>query len=464
MTGGRVESPPTPDAIRLIPVFTEVRPLLRIAGPVILAEIGWMTMGLVDTMMVGSLGPAAIAAVGLGSGVYAAIALFGMGLMLGLDPLVSQAHGARRHDECAAWLHQGVWLALAMGPPVMVAVLLVFLSLDLWGLHPEIRDLVEPYLRVVAAGSWPLLLFAAFRRYLQGMHIVRPIMFALLSANIVNAVVNWVLIYGRLGVPALGVEGAAWATSAARAYMALFLFLAIRREHRRRGDGHPRVSRALDLARVRRLIGLGLPAAAQLILEVGVFAVATALAGKLDPVSAGSHQIALNLAGLAFMVPLGLSSSGAVRVGHAYGAGDIRRAARAGWTALAVGSAIMLTIAAAFLLGPEPMLRAFTTDPRVIENGVALLGIAAGFQLFDGGQAVATGILRGIADTRTPMVMNVIGHWILGLPTAYVLCFNAGWGVVGLWVGLSIGLIFVATVLTAVWARRAAAMLRRTYG
>jgi MATE family multidrug resistance protein len=444
-----------------MPVFTEVRPLLRIAGPVILAEVGWMTMGLVDTMMVGPLGPAAIAAVGLGSGVYAAIALFGMGLMLGLDPLVSQAHGARRHGECETWLHQGVWLAVAMGPPVMAAVFVAFLSLDLWGLHPEIRFLVEPYLRVIAAGSWPLLLFAAFRRYLQGMHIVRPIMFALLSANIVNAVVNWMLIYGKLGLPALGVEGAAWATTAARAYMALFLFFAIRREHRRRGDEHPRVSRALELARIGRLLRLGLPAATQLILEVGVFAVATALAGKLDPVSAGSHQIALNLAGLAFMVPLGLSSSGAVRVGHAYGAGDIRRAARAGWTALGAGSTIMLTIAAAFLLAPEPMLRAFTSDPRVIENGVVLLAIAAAFQLFDGGQAVATGILRGVGDTRTPMVTNVIGHWVLGLPVAYVLCFDAGWGVVGLWAGLSLGLIFVASVLTVVWAKRAATMLRR---
>jgi MATE family multidrug resistance protein len=425
---------------------------------VILAEIGWMAMGVVDTMMVGPLGPAAIAAVGLGSGVYAAIALFGMGLMLGLDPLVSQAYGARRFEECEHWLHHGVWLAVGMGPLVMAAAFVVFLSLDLWGLHPDIRDLVEPYLRVVAAGSWPLLFYAAFRRYLQGMHIVRPIMFALVSANIVNAVANWLLIYGALGFPALGVEGAAWATTAARTYMAVFLSVAIRREHRRRGAEHPRVSRALDLSRVRQMIALGFPAAAQIVLEVGVFAVGTALAGKLDPVSAGSHQIALNLAGLAFMVPLGLSSSGAVRVGHAFGAGDFPRAARAGWTALGASSVIMLAIAAAFFLAPEPMLRAFTDDTRVLEIGVALLAIAAAFQLFDGAQAVATGILRGIGDTRTPMVMNVIGHWVLGLPVAYLLCFVAGWGVAGIWVGLSIGLIFVATILTAVWWKRAYAM------
>ena len=441
-------------------MLTELRPLLRIAGPVILAEIGWMSMGLVDTIMVGPLGPAAIAAVGLGSGVFATIVLFGMGLMLGLDALVSQAYGARRVEDCEHWLHTGVWLAIGLGPLVMAATLVVFLTLDRWGLHPDIRGLVEPYLRVIAAGSWPLLFYAAFRRYLQGMHIVRPIMFALVSANVVNAVANWLLIYGNLGFPALGVEGSAWATTAARTYMAAFLYVAIRREHRRRGNQHPRVSLALDLSRIRQMVRLGFPAAAQILLEVGVFAVATALAGKLDPVSAGSHQIALNIAGLAFMVPLGLASSGAVRVGHAVGAGDLMRAVRAGWTALAASSVIMLAIAAAFFLLPGPMLRAFTDNRRVIEIGVALLAIAAAFQLFDGAQAVATGILRGAGDTRTPMAINVVGHWVLGLPTAYVLCFVSGWGVAGLWIGLSVGLVFVATILTAVWWRRANGMLR----
>ena len=417
-----------------------------------------MSMGLVDTMMVGRLGPAAIAAVGLGSGVFGAIVLFGMGLLLGLDALVSQAYGARRFEECEHWLHQGVWVAIALGPPIMAATLLVWLTLDLWGLYPDIRVLVGPYLAVTAAGAWPLLLYAAFRRYLQGMHLVRPIMFALITANLVNAAANWVLIYGNLGVPALGVTGSAWATTGARIYMAAFLYFAIRREHRRRGHEHPRVPLALDVARIRQMVALGLPAATQILLEVGVFAVATALAGKLDPISAGSHQIALNLAGLAFMVPLGLSSSGAVRVGHAFGAGDYRRAARAGWTALAAGAVIVMGIAAMFVLVPEPMLRAFTDDSRVIEIGVALLAIAAAFQLFDGAQAIATGILRGIGDTRTPMIINVVGHWVLGLPASYTLCFVIGWGVAGLWAGLSVGLIFVALILSAVWWKRAATM------
>jgi MATE family multidrug resistance protein len=435
-------------------MFSELRPLMRIAGPVILAEVGWMSMGVVDTIMVGPLGPAAIAATGMGSAVFTAIAIFGMGLMLGLDAFVSQAHGAGDERECARWLHQGVWLACCAALPVMALTWLAFATLNLWGLHPEIRALVGPYLSVISAGALPLLLYATFRRYLQGMHVVRPIMIALVSANLVNAAVNWVLIYGNLGMPALGVVGSAWATTAARIYMAVFLYVAIRIDHRRRGRRDAGASMRIDVPRIWRLVVLGFPAASQVALEVGVFAAATALAGRLDPLSSSSHQIALNVASLAFMVPLGLSSAAAVRVGFAYGAGDFQRAARAGWTALAAGAVIMTAIGLLFFLWPVPLLGVFTTDDRIIQIGVGLLAIAAAFQLFDGTQAVATGALRGISETRMPMIVNVIGHWLLGLPVGYALCFMLGWGVAGLWIGLSIGLILAALVLTGVWWRR----------
>jgi MATE family multidrug resistance protein len=186
---------------------------------------------------------------------------------------------------------------------------------------------------------------------------------------------------------------------------------------------------------------LGVPAASQVTLEVGVFAAVSALAGRLDPVSLGSHQIALNIAALAFMVPLGLSSAAAVRVGHAVGAGDKRRAVHAGWTAFAVGATITGIIGVTLIAAPMPMLRVFTSDPQVLFIGARLLRIAAAFQLFDGTQAVATGVLRGVGDTRTPMILNVIGYWVFGLPVGWILCFRYGWGVAGLWVGLSIGLI-----------------------
>jgi MATE family, multidrug efflux pump len=416
-----------------------------------------MSMGIVDTIMVGPLGPAAIGAAGMGSSVFTSIAIFGMGLMLGLDTFVSQSYGAGDKSACRRWLHSGVWLALLMTPLVTGLAWLLWLTLDWWGLHPQIRPLVSGYLRVISLGAPPLLLYAAFRRYLQGMHVVRPIMFALVSANLVNAGANWVLIYGHWGLPALGVEGAAWATTVARIYMAAFLFVAIQREHRRRRDD-AHVTMRLEMARLRQLVSLGFPAASQVTLEVGVFAAATALAGRLEPVSSGSHQIALNIASLAFMVPLGLASSSAVRVGHAVGAGDPRRAVRAGWTALATGCVLMAMIGLVLFVWPATLISAFTTDRRIVDIGVGLLAVAAAFQLFDGTQAVATGVLRGIGETRMPMIVNVIGHWMFGLPVGYALCFHFGWGVIGLWVGLSIGLIVTAVVLVAVWWKRAAAM------
>ncbi len=198
------------------PLRHEWKPMLELAGPVALAEIGWMSMGIVDTVMVGSIGPEAIGAVGLGSIVFTAFAVFGMGLLLGLDTLVSQAFGARRLDECHRWLLHGVYLGLILTLPLSLIVWGVVRSLDGAGLHPSVLALTVPYLEVVAWSLLPLLLYAAFRRYLQGMNVVRPVMFALVSANLINAFFNWILIYGHLGFPALGTRGAAWATCISR--------------------------------------------------------------------------------------------------------------------------------------------------------------------------------------------------------------------------------------------------------
>lgn len=204
---------------------------------------------------------------------------------------------------------------------------------------------------------------------------------------------------------------------------------------------------------MRRLISLGFPAASQVTLEVGVFAAATALAGRLAPAALAAHQIAVNLASLTFMVPLGVASAGAVRVGHAIGRGDYDGAARSGWTAILFGMAFMSCAAAAFLLVPRALIGAFTSDPVVLSIGVLLLFVAAIFQLFDGVQAVSTGVLRGLGDTRTPMLWNLAGHWFIGLPLGYTLCFTAGLGVVGLWWGLSTGLIICGVALLIVWTR-----------
>jgi MATE family multidrug resistance protein len=199
------------------------------------------------------------------------------------------------------------------------------------------------------------------------------------------------------------------------------------------------------------MVHLGFPAASTVALEVGVFAAATALAGKLTPVAAASHQIALNIAAVAFMVPLGLASAGAVRVGHAVGAQDGRRAGAAGWTAIMLGVVFTTATAAAFVAIPRTLISLFSTDAAVITLGSSLLFVAAIFQLFDGMQGVVTGVLRGVGDTRTPMLTNLAAHWLFGLPVGYSLCFGFGVGVIGLWIGLSTGLIIAGAVLLYSW-------------
>ena len=428
--------------------------MLALAWPVVVAELGWMLMGIVDTVMVGRLGPEAIGAVGLGSGVYVALAVFGMGILLGLDAFVSQAYGAGSIAECHRWLLHGLYLAALACGPITLLTVGVAGSMPMWGLHPAVLTLARPYLQTVAWGTLPLLVYAACRRYLQAINLVRPVMMVLLTANLVNAGLNWILIFGHFGVPAMGTTGAAWATVVGRAYMAGALLVIIAWHERRARLGLFDTPLALEWQRLWRLGRLGVPAALQITAEVGVFAAATALAARLDPVQLASHQIALNVASVSFMIPLGVASAGAVRVGQALGRRDLHGVRYAGWTALTIGVGFMACASVAFLVAPTWIIHLFTDDRTVVATGVSLLAIAAAFQLFDGMQGVATGILRGLGDTRTAMLSNLAGHWMLGLPVGYALCFWAGWGVAGLWLGLSLGLTSVSIVLVTVWTAR----------
>src|SRR4051812_34785926 len=278
--------------------------MLALAAPVVMAELGWVTMGIVDTIMVGRLGAAAIGAVGLASNLFFTIAVFAMGLLLGLDPLVAHAFGAGRIDDCHRWLVDGVWLGVLVSVPLLGVIALTNASLAAWGLPPDVLALTRPYLAILAWSLPVLLLYVAFRRYLQAMNIVRPVMFPLVSANVVNALGNWILVFGHLGMPAMGVRGSAYSTLIARILMAAFLLGVIVRHEARVRPQLRETPMHLDTARLRRLFAIGLPAAGQAVLEVGVFAAATALAGRVSAIALAAHQIALNMAAFTFMVPL----------------------------------------------------------------------------------------------------------------------------------------------------------------
>jgi MATE family multidrug resistance protein len=311
--------------------------------------------------------------------------------------------------------------------------------------------LLAPYLRALLLGMPGLMLYAAFRRYLQAVDFAGPVAFALVSANLVNLAGNWALMFGHWGAPALGLEGSGLATSIARTYMAAFLLGAIVWRERRTGGRWIRACWRPAMARLRRLAVLGLPAAGQILFEGAVFAIVTALAARLDEASLAAHSIALQVISTTYMVTLGIGSAAAVRVGHAIGRRDRAAAAAAGWTALLSGAVFMAAAGVVLWAAPRWLAHLFIGDPAVIRLAAVLLRIAAVMELFDGLQ---TGALRGLGDTRSPMLAHLAGYWMVGLPVTYVLCFPLGWGVRGIWVGLTTAIMIIGAALVLVWARR----------
>ena len=412
-------------------------------------------MTVVDTMMVGRLPDSAVAmgAVSLGSGFFIVLALFGEGLLLGLDTLVAQAFGAGKREDCHRSLVNGVYLSIALTPLLAAPVWLLERLLRAIHVDPNVLSQTIPYTKALAVGLFPLLLYFAVRRCLQAMNMVRPVAFALVTANIINAVFNWILIYGKWGAPAMGTVGSGWSTAIARVYMAGVLIAYLFWYDRKHRTELLKTPVDIDLGRIKQLIALGIPAAMQFTLESGVFATVTALIARLGAVPLATHQIALNTVAFTYMVPLGIASAAAVRVGQALGRRDPRGAGAAGGTAIFIGASFMALAGVALLAAPRWIARIYTTDEAVIQNAAALLAAGAAFQLFDGIQSVATGALRGAGDTRTPMLCHFTAYWIIGLPLGAWLCFARGWGALGLWIGLSLALILIGIVLLAVWRK-----------
>jgi MATE family multidrug resistance protein len=294
---------------------------------------------------------------------------------------------------------------------------------------------------------------------MQAMGRVAPLVITVVVANIVNAALDWVLVFGHLGFPRMEVAGSAWSTAVSR-WVLLVLLLALAWRELHAAVAPPRRA-ALEIGPLARMTRLGLPIGVQYLLEYGAFAGAALLMGVLGTTAMAAHQIAINIASLTFMVPFGVSAAAAVHVGHAIGAGDPSRARRAAVAALAIGVGFMTLSAVAFLFAPHAIARAYSTDAPVVALAATLIPIAGVFQVFDGTQAVAAGVLRGAGDTHAPFVINIVGFWCVGLPLSWWLAFRAGYGAVGLWWGIVAGLAAVALLLVArVWSRMRRRMRR----
>jgi len=448
-----------PTELHTAPRLSDFRLTLRLALPLIVAEVGWMSMGVVDTIMVGRMPDSAVAigATGLGQSLYHVLVFLGAGLLLGMDTYVAQAYGRKDLRDAHKTLLNGIVLALVLTPILMIAVSFWPMLMRRFGVSVQLVGPMQPFLSALNWGTLPLLGYFALRRYLQAVNVVLPIMFALVSANIVNAVGDWALIYGHLGFRAQGITGSGWSTCFARIYMMLVLAITLAWVESKRSSS--KLSRStsrlkIDLARIWALLKLGAPAGGQILVEIGAFSGATAICAKLGPVPLSGHEIALNCAAFTFMVPYGVSSAAAVRVGQQLGRQDTEGARRAGWSAIMLGTTFMACSGLVFVSIPKVIARAFSPDPAVIHVGATLLLVAAAFQLFDGVQVVTTGALRGAGDTKTPMLANLVAYWFIGIPLGYFFCFRLGWAALGIWIGLCIGLMIIGSALLLTWHKR----------
>ena len=429
---------------------------LRLALPLIIAEVGWMSMGIVDTIMVGRMPDSAVAigATGLGQSLYHSIAIFGGGLLLGLDTFVAHAYGREDLNDARLSLVNGLFLAFALTPILMFAVSFWPALMTRFGISLELVGPMRPFLSALNWGTLPLLAYFALRRYLQAVNVANPIMFALISANIVNLIGDWALIYGHLGFPAMGIAGSGWSTCIARIYMAGVLVVTLSVggiETRAAGMGG---ALRVDMQRVWALLKLGAPAATQIILEIGAFSAATALIARLGPVPLSGHEIALNCAALTFMVPLGNQFRRSRPSRTTIGKEGSCRSAAGGMVSHHARSRIHDLLRPGLRVHSHGNRPHVHPDPLVIRTGAKLLLVAAAFQLFDGVQTVATGALRGTGDTKTPMLANFVAYWLIGLPAGYFLCFKLGWGALGVWIGLCGGLMIIGSALLFAWHKR----------
>ncbi|HET7321665.1 MAG TPA: MATE family efflux transporter, partial [Longimicrobiaceae bacterium] len=424
----------------------EARELLWLAGPIVLSQLGGVGMNTTDTILVGPLGADALAAVGLASSLHTVMIMVCSGVLFGMSPLVSRAFGAGDRHECRHVLVQGLWLAVLLSVPVFI--------LNLVG-GPLTRALRQPeaisviagdYMTALAWGVLPYLLFTAFRQFLEGMGLARAPMVITLIGLLLNLVVDPVLIYGIPGwVPAMGAAGSGWATTAVR--WAMFAAMGI--YVLRHPDLHPfrGVRFAPEGGLLRRIVGIGVPSGAQAGLEVGLFTFAAVMMGWIGAVELAAHQVTINIAATTFMVALGVSIAGSIRVGQNLGAerpAGVRRAVLATYL-FSVG--FMALCALLFLAIPRGLIGLYTSDPAIIRVGVQLLFMAALFQVFDGTQVAGFAVLRGAADTRVPMLVAALGYWAVGVPVAYLLAFHSSMGPVGIWAGLCVGLATAGLLL-----------------
>jgi len=441
---------------------------VRLAAPIAAAQSGLALMGIVDTVVVGRASAASLGALGLANGIFFAIAVIGIGTMMGLDPLLSQAFGAGDRTRTRELLLQGGWLALCAALVLALPVALVPALLAPAGIAPAVAREVTAFLHWRVPGLLPMFFFVGARAYLQAAGRVQPLVLATVAANAFNLGADLLFVYGGAGwpawsgplrgVPAMGAAGAGLATTLAMLVQAMILAYSAWSHAGPAPAGAARLPRLADLQKAAQV---GLPVGMQMGAEVGVFALAGLLAGRFGGEALAAHQVAISLASLTFCVAVGIGAAGSVRVGLAIGRGETASARRSGLTAFALGATIMSFFGLVFSVAPGPIARLLTDRPDVLATAIPLLGVVAVFQISDGVQGIGAGVLRGAGDTLFSFLANLVGHYLVGLQLAIWLGIFLHQGIVGIWWGLCAGLTSVALALFTRFVRLSSRPIER---
>lgn len=426
-----------------------VRPNILLAYPVMLSMLGQVMTGVADSIMVGWIGATPLAASSFSNTFFSITLLFGIGISYAITPLVAHASGSGNRVEVSHVLRHGMLINL-----ITAALLTGFLFLMMpWmyemGQPSEVVELAIPYLVVVAPSIIPTMIFQTYRQFGEGLQHTRMAMVIVILSNLLNIILNYLLIYGKFGLPEMGLLGAGWATLISRCCMGLAMALYIFYGRSFKLYRHGFKTGNYALARIKSMLHIGVPAGAQFIFEAGAFGFSSIMMGWLGTVPLAAHQIALNLATISYMITSGMGAAATIRIGHFFGKGDVQNLRSSGFTMFWMAAALMLFWAIIFIAGQNLLPTIYISDPAVINVSAGLLVVGAFFQLSDGIQVVATGALRGLQDVKIPGLLIFAAYWILALPVGYWLTFHRGWGPQGIWMGLLIGLTLSA--LATVW-------------
>ncbi len=426
----------------------EVLETSKLAYPVIIGQLGHMMMGIVDSIMVGQIGAAPLAASSIAHGMFMVFMIFGIGVSMAISPLTAMSRGAQNYRECGVVYRQGLLVNLVVG---IVLTILTIVGADLINYLNQPVEIVEQgiaYMEILAYSVIPVMIFQTNKQFTEGLSIMRPAMVITLLANIVNIFANWVFIYGNLGAPAMGLPGAGWATFSTRTLMGVVFLVYVLLSERFRPFDATLHFRRINLSMIKKILKIGIPGGMQYFFEVGAFVGSAIIIGWLGTKELAAHQIAINLASISFMCALGISAAAGIRVGYTVGRKDQQGTRHAGFVAFILAGIIMGVFGIVFILFRTLLPTFYIDDSEVVQIASSLLIIAALFQLSDGTQAVGIGVLRGIADAKIPMIITFIAYWIIGLPGGYYLGFTLGYGVQGIWFSLFIALTVSAVLLT----------------